>query len=151
MKVLKSLADLPNLVGEEFGPSEWVTIDQKRIQLFADATGDHQWIHVDEERAKREMPEGKTIAHGLLTLSLLPGLTMGFFKVEGASRIFNYGANKIRFMDMVTCGSRVRARQKIIKVLPFRAGGYFITSEMSVEIEGQEKPALVAESIALIT
>jgi acyl dehydratase len=151
MKVLANLSDVPSLVGEEFGPSEWVTIDQKRIQMFADATGDHQWIHVDEERCKREMPGGKTIAHGLLTLSLLPALTGSFFKIEGSTRIFNYGANKIRFMDMVACGSRVRVHQKVLKVLPFRNGGFFLTSEMSVEIEGQEKPALIAESIALIT
>src|SRR5580704_12125080 len=113
---------LSTLVGTELGVSDWVTIDQDRINKFADATGDHQWIHQDVERAKKEMPGGKTIAHGYLTLSLIPWLTGGFLKVEGVTRGINYGSNKVRFTNMVPVGSRVRARSKMLSVEP-KGGG----------------------------
>src|SRR2546428_919980 len=99
--------DLLKLVGRELGPSEWVTVDQDMINKFADATGDHQWIHVDVERAKREMPGGKTIAHGYLTLSLLPRLAPTLLKVLKRSRGLNYGSNKVRFITPVPAGSRI--------------------------------------------
>ncbi|HWA04422.1 MAG TPA: MaoC family dehydratase [Rhizomicrobium sp.] len=141
--------ELPGLVGQETGVSDWVTIDQDRIDKFADATGDHQWIHVDVERAAREMPGGKTIAHGYLTLSLIPWLTGDFLKVEGVTRGINYGANKTRFTNMVPVGSRVRARSRLLAVEP-RGGGMQLTSEITIEIEGQKRPALVTESIGIL-
>ena len=141
--------DLPGLAGQEVGVSDWVLIDQDRISKFADATGDHQWIHVDIERAKKEMPGGKTIAHGYLTLSLIPMLGNQILRVTGVSRGINYGANKVRFTNMVPVGSRVRGREKILSV-EARAGGLQMIAEMTIEIEGQERPACVAETIGLI-
>src|SRR5690348_5121806 len=141
--------DLHSLAGQEIGVSDWVEIDQDRINRFADATGDHQWIHVDVERAKKEMPGGKTIAHGYLTLSLIPWLTGGMLRVEGVTRGINYGTNKVRFTNMVTVGSRVRARQKLL-VAEQRSGGMQLTNEVTIEIEGQQRPACVTESISLI-
>jgi len=141
--------DLPSLAGQEVGVSDWVLIDQDRINKFADATGDHQWIHVDIERAKKEMPGGKTIAHGYLTLSLIPMLGNQILRVTGISRGINYGANKVRFTNMVQVGSRVRGREKILSVEP-RAGGLQMIAEMTIEIEGQDRPACIAETIGLI-
>ena len=140
---------LPALSGSEIGVSDWLEITQARINQFADATGDHQWIHVDVERARKEMPGGKTIAHGYLTLSLIPGLTGGMLRIEGVSRGINYGSNKVRFTNMVPVGSRVRARQKLLKAEP-RSGGMQLTNEVTIEIEGQERPACIAETISLI-
>jgi acyl dehydratase len=140
---------LPTLVGTEIGVSDWVQIDQDRINKFADATGDHQWIHLDVERAKKELPGGKTIAHGYLTLSLIPWLTGGFLKVEGVTRGINYGSNKVRFTNMVPVGSRVRARSKMLSVEP-KSGGMQITNEVTIEIEGQQRPACVAEAIGIV-
>src|SRR5467141_3870117 len=140
--------DLLKLVGRELGPSEWVTVDQAMIDKFADATGDHQWIHVDVERAKREMPGGKTIAHGYLTLSLVPRLAQTIYRVKNRSRGLNYGSNRIRFTGQVPAGSRIRLRQKIKAVDPVE-GGVRITSESTVEVEGAARPALVAETIGM--
>jgi acyl dehydratase len=141
--------DLPKLAGTETGVSDWVTIDQDRINKFADATGDHQWIHVDVERAKTMMPGGKTIAHGYLTLSLIPWLTGGFLSIQGVTRGINYGSNKVRFVNMVPVGSRVRARAKLLEVEP-KSGGMQMTTEVTIEIDGQAKPACVAETISLV-
>ena len=141
--------ELAGLAGQEIGVSDWVTIDQARIDKFAEATGDHQWIHVDVERAKKEMPGGKTIAHGYLTLSLIPMLGTQIMRVTGVSRGINYGSNKVRFTNMVPVGSRVRARQKLVSVEP-RAGGLQMVNEMTIEIEGEARPACVAETISLI-
>jgi acyl dehydratase len=141
--------DLAKLAGQEIGVSDWVTIDQARINTFADATGDHQWIHVDVERAKALMPGGKTIAHGYLTLSLIPMLGAQILSISGVSRGINYGSNKVRFINMVPVDSRVRARQKLISVTP-RSGGLEMVNEMTIEIDGQTKPACVAETISLI-
>jgi acyl dehydratase len=141
--------ELPSLAGQEMGVSDWVLIDQDRINKFADATGDHQWIHIDVERAKTEMPGGKTIAHGYLTLSLIPMLGAQIMRITGVSRGINYGSNKVRFTNMVQVGSRVRGRQKILSVEP-KGGGVQMTSEMTIEIEGQDRPACVAETIGLI-
>src|SRR5665213_4377382 len=108
--------DLASLVGQETGVSDWVLIDQDRINKFADATGDHQWIHVDVERAKREMPGGKTIAHGFLTLSLIAGLAHQTHDIRRRSRGINYGSDRVRFTAPVPSGSRVRLHQKLVKV-----------------------------------
>jgi acyl dehydratase len=141
--------DLAKLVGQDVGTSDWVTIDQDRINKFADATGDHQWIHIDVERAKTELPGGKTIAHGYLTLSLIPMLGAQILSVTGVSRGINYGSNKVRFTNMVQVGSRVRGRQKVLSVTP-RGPGMEIISAMTIEIEGQDRPACVAETIGLV-
>jgi acyl dehydratase len=140
--------DLLQHVGRDLGPSDWMTVDQAMIDKFADATGDHQWIHVDVERARREMPGGKTIAHGYLTLSLVPRLAATLMRVKKRSRGVNYGSNKVRFISPVQAGARVRLRQRIANVEQI-PGGVRITSEMTVEIEGQPKPALVAETMGL--
>jgi acyl dehydratase len=136
-------------VGRELGPSEWLTVEQAMIDQFAEATGDHQWIHVDVERARREMPGGKTIAHGYLTLSLVPRLAATLLKVTKRRHGLNYGSNKIRFINVVPAGARIRLRQRLLNVEPVADNGYRVTSQMTVEIEGQERPALVAELIAV--
>ncbi|HEY1614281.1 MAG TPA: MaoC family dehydratase [Rhizomicrobium sp.] len=141
--------DVKSLVGQEIGLSSWVEIDQARINKFADATGDHQWIHVDVEKAARELPGGKTIAHGFLTLSLLPMLGAQIMRVEGVSRGINYGANKLRFTSMVPVGSKVRARQKLLSVEE-RSGGLQLVNEYTVEIDGQERPACICEWVTMI-
>jgi acyl dehydratase len=144
-----SFEDLPKSAGQDMGVSDWVLIDQDRINKFADATGDHQWIHVDVERAKKEMPGGKTIAHGYLTLSLIPMLAAQIMSISGVSRGINYGSNKVRFTNMVPVGSRVRAKQKLLAAEP-KAGGLQLTNEMTIEIEGQDRPACIAETISLV-
>ena len=141
--------DLAQHVGKDLGPSDWITVDQPMIDKFAEATGDHQWIHVDVERAKREMPGGKTIAHGYLTLSLVPRLASTLVKVTQVSRGVNYGSNKVRFTSTVPAGSRIRLTQKIIKVEPVDNNGVRVTSEVKMEVEGQERPALVAEIMGI--
>ena len=140
-------ADLPGLIGEEMGVSDWVVVDQNRVNLFADATGDHQWIHIDVERANREM--GGPIAHGYLTLSLIPFLGAGIMRVTGVTRGINYGSDKVRFTNMVRVGKRVRMRQKLLAVQP-KAGGLQMTSECTIEIEGEDRPACVAETISVL-
>jgi len=136
-------------VGKTLGPSSWITVDQPMIDTFADATGDHQWIHVDVERAKREMPGGKTIAHGYLTLSLVPRLAATLLQVTKRSRGLNYGSNKVRFTNAVPAGARVRLRQRIVNAEEVAGNGVRLTSEMTVEIDGQERPALVAEILSI--
>ena len=140
-------ADLTSLIGEEMGVSDWVVVDQDRVNLFADATGDHQWIHIDVERANREM--GGPIAHGYLTLSLIPFLGAGIMRVTGVTRGINYGSDKVRFTNMVRVGKRVRMRQKLLNVQP-KAGGLQITNECTIEIEGEDRPACVAETISVL-
>ena len=142
--------DLLQHVGEELGPSEWLTVTQEMIDKFADATGDHQWIHVDVERAKKEMPGGKTIAHGYLTLSLLPRLAPTLMKVEKRRRGLNYGSNRVRFTAPVPAGARVRLRQKLLKVEPVEDNGFRVTSEMTMEVEGSSRPAMVAETLGIV-
>jgi len=141
--------DLIAHVGEEFGPSDWMTVDQAMIDKFADATGDHQWIHVDVERAKREMPGGKTIAHGYLTLCLVPRLAATLVKINKVKRGVNYGSNRVRFTAPVPAGARVRLRMKIAKVEPVEDNGVRVTNEATMEVEGQERPALVAEIMGI--
>src|SRR5713226_10222047 len=141
--------DLLGLVGRELGPSDWIEVTQERVDKFADATGDHQWIHVDVERAKRDMPGGKTIAHGYLTLSLVPRLAATLMRVEKRRHGVNYGSNKVRFISPVPAGARIRLRQRIAGAEEVTGNGVRVTSEMTVEIEGQERPALVAEIMGI--
>jgi acyl dehydratase len=148
MLELETPKDVLQHIGRELGPSEWMTVDQPMIDKFADATGDHQWIHVDVERARREMPGGKTIAHGYLTLSLVPRMAQTLMRVKKRSRGLNYGSNKVRFINPVPAGSRIRLRQRIANVESI-PDGIRVTSQMTVEIEGQDKPALVAEIISV--
>jgi acyl dehydratase len=140
-------SDLESLAGQEVGVSDWHTIDQNRVNLFADATGDHQWIHVDVARATKEI--GGPIAHGFLTLSLLPMLGAEVLRVEGTTRGINYGSDKVRFTNMVPVGSKVRLRQKCLSV-EAKSGGKQMKMEATVEIEGKDRPALVAESITVL-
>ena len=144
-----SFDELPQLAGQDMGTSDWVLIDQDRINKFADATGDHQWIHVDVERARSQMPGGKTIAHGYLTLSLIPMLGAQIMSITGVSRGINYGSNKVRFTNMVPVGSRVRAKQKLLAAEP-KGPGLQLTNEITIEIEGQDRPACIAETISLV-
>src|SRR5262249_16387832 len=141
MLKLTTPKDLLQHVGEELGPSEWLTVTQDMINTFAEATGDHQWIHVDVERARREMPGGKTIAHGYLTLSLLPRLAPTLMTIAKRRRGLNYGSNKIRFISPVPAGGRIRLRQKLLKVEPVEGNGLPVTSQMALEGEGREGPA----------
>lgn len=148
LHVISSIEDAKALEGEEVGLSDWAVIDQNRIDQFAEATADHQWIHVDTERAAREMPDGKTIAHGYLTLALIPALTGDFVDVKNLARAINFGLNKVRFYTPILSGSRVRARAKVLQARR-RAGALLLTSEVRIEIEGEKKPACVAETLGM--
>jgi acyl dehydratase len=141
------LKDLGSLVGKEVGVSDWLQITQDRVNEFAEATGDHQWIHVDVERATREI--GGPIAHGYLTLSLIPHLSAGLLPVKGVSRGINYGSDKVRFTNMVRVGKRVRLRQTLAAVEQ-KSGGWQLKNLCTIEIEGEERPACVAETISLL-
>lgn len=149
MLVVDNPQDMKKHVGQELGVSDWVTVDQEMIDRFAEATGDHQWIHVDVERAKKELPGGKTIAHGYLTLSLVPRLSHEIYDITNRSRGINYGSNKVRFTNMVPAGSRVRMRQTLKSVDDVPGNGIRLINECTIEIEGQDRPALVAEVIGL--
>lgn len=148
LHIIKSIEDAKALEGQEVGLSEWIVVDQERINQFAEATNDFQWIHVDEARAAKELPGGKTIAHGYLTLALLPALTADFVHMENLARTINYGCNKVRFYKTVPVGSRVRARA-VVKQARKRAGALHLLSEITVEIEGERKPACVAETLGM--
>lgn len=139
--------DLESLVGTEVGVSDWHEIDQDRVNMFAEATGDHQWIHVDVDRATAAL--GSPIVHGYLTLSLLPMLGPEVMRVTGTTRGINYGANKVRFTNMVPVGSKLRMRQTV-KEVNEKAGGKQIISECTIEIDGQERPACIAETITVL-
>lgn len=146
MKSYETVAELQALVGEVVGTSDWVTINQNRIDTFAEATGDRQWIHVDPERAAKG-PFGKPIAHGFLTLSLLPTFMTNAFEVRNVKMGVNYGLNKVRFVQPVPVDSRLRAHFKVQSWEPLEGNGAQIAYEMTVEIEGAAKPACVAETI----
>lgn len=150
MRIIETPNDMKQHIGEEFGVSEWVLVDQAMIDKFADATGDHQWIHVDVERARKEMPDGRTIAHGFLTLSLIPRLSAGIWKIEQRSRGVNYGLNKLRFTGTVPVDTRVRLRQTLVNAEDVKNDGVRLTFEHVVEIEGAERPALVAEGLSIV-
>ena len=146
-----SIATIDSFVGRELGVSDWVTVDQARIDAFADCTGDRQWIHIDVERAKRESPFGGTIAHGYLTLSLLAALAieMGLIP-EDAKAGLNYGLDKVRFMTPVKAGARVRNRVTLLAAEKKEGGRIIIKTMNELQIEGEDKPALVAESLAML-
>ncbi len=139
------------LIGTETGISDWHIISQEQINQFADTTGDHQFIHLDVERAKRETPFGGTIAHGYLTLSLLSmlGAEAGTVRLENTRMTINYGLDKVRFLNPVLAGSRVRARFVLVSIDEKNPGQYLIKHQATVEIEGQDKPAMIAESLGL--
>jgi len=146
MKSFEHLTDLQALVGQEVGVSDWISVDQKRIDQFADATGDHQWIHIDPVRAAAG-PFGTTVAHGFLTLSLLPEMGASAFQVRDTRMGVNYGLNRVRFPAPVPSGSRLRGRFKLLSYEPIE-GGAQLTVEVTMEREGSPKPVCVAESVA---
>jgi acyl dehydratase len=148
VRIVRTIEDAKALVGQEVGVSEWITVDQGRINQFAAATDDHQWIHIDTERARREMPGGQTIAHGYLLISLMPALMDKLVEMPTLQRAINYGLNKVRFKNPVPAGSRVRLRSVLLQAQK-RAGALQVILENTLEIEGQPKPACVAEVIAL--
>ena len=139
--------DLENYQGKDMGYSDWMAIDQQRINTFADATDDHQWIHVNEEKAQNELPTTSTIAHGFLSLSLSVPLAGKIWTITGTKMVINYGLNKVRFINMVPVDSRVRMSVKIKEVNKLENGGTQVISEATLEIEGQDKPAYIAETI----
>jgi len=147
MREIQSLQELKNLIGQQVATSEWVEITQERINMFAEATGDHQWIHIDVERAKRESPFGAPIAHGFLTLSLLPALMQNAIHLSYVKMGVNYGLNKVRFPAPVPVGSQLRAHLKLLSIEDIKDGAQ-MTWEVSIERAGSDKPVCVAESIA---
>jgi len=146
--------DLDNLqacVGRELGVSDWLTIDQSRIDQFAECTGDHQWIHVDVERARRESPFGGPVAHGYLTLSLLaPTALEVFIRPAGITQAFNYGLDRVRFNSPVRVGARVRNRIKLLSAEEKGGSRVLLSTDNTIEIEGEDKPALTAVALAMI-
>ena len=149
MFVVDNPRDLKDHVGRELGPGDWVTVDQDMIDKFADATGDHQWIHVDVERASRELPGGNTIAHGYLTLSLLPQMVYALYDIRHKTHGINYGSNRVRFISPVPAGSRVRLHMTLAEIEDAGDNGVRIHGSCTIEIEGEGKPALVAETISV--
>jgi acyl dehydratase len=147
MKTIDSLAGLPALVGQHVATSDWVTITQQQINQFAEATGDHQWIHVDVEKAKTG-PFGAPIAHGFLTLSLIPRFFESAMEIRNTRMGVNYGLNKVRFTAPVPVGSRLRAHMKLLACEPLEGDGMQMTWEVRVEREGSDKPVCVAESLS---
>ena len=148
MRVFNNVDELAAAKGEHFGYSDWHEVTQEQVNLFADATGDHQWIHVDPERAAAG-PFGGTIAHGYLTLSLIPLLSKGIYRVDNLTMGINYGLNKVRFPATVRVGSRIRSGVELVDVVEAKLGKQFIL-RTTVEIEGNDKPACVAEGIVLL-
>jgi acyl dehydratase len=148
VQVIGSIDDAVSMIGAELGVSGWLDVDQSRIDEFADVTNDHQWIHVDVERAKAESPYGATIAHGFLTLSLIPGLSKDNYRVDNAKMGINYGLNKVRFLAAVTAGSRIRVRSHLADATKVSDDTVNLTVLHTVEIDGVEKPAAIAELIA---
>ncbi len=143
--------NLLDLVGQSIGTSSWIKVEQSRIDAFAECTGDRQWIHIDVERARRESPFGAPVAHGFLTLSLLPIATYELLSGLNATQSVNYGIDRLRFMSPVLVGSRVRNHMKLLAAEPREDGWTLLRTENTVEIEGQAKPALVAVSLGLFS
>jgi acyl dehydratase len=150
MKVIGSIEEAQSLAGQELGVSDWLAIDQQRVNDFADVTGDHQWIHVDVERAKAESPYKTPIAHGFLTLSLIPALSKDNFRLENAKLAINYGLNKVRFLNAVPVGARIRVRSELADAVAKDPTTVDLTVRHTIEIDGVEKPAAVAEMIARV-
>jgi acyl dehydratase len=144
---VQGVEGMQSLLGQEIGPSEWRTVTQADIDSFAELSGDDQWIHVDVARAKAESPFGTTIAHGNLTLSLIDGMRLGRFESTGFALGVNYGWNKVRFPAPVPAGSRVRASSEVVSVEDVGGGWWQVATKFTVEVEGSEKPACVAESV----
>ena len=144
-----SFDGIRDLVGTEFLVGDWMTISQEQIDAFADATGDHQWIHVDPERAARDSPFGTTIAHGYLTVSLLPQQTQRFFSQRGVARTINYGSDKIRFPAPVPSGTRIRAHFSLMSAEDVE-GGLKLTVSVTVEAENRDRPVCYAETISMV-
>jgi acyl dehydratase len=149
MRVFKDFEEIKAAVGTEVGVSGWVVVTQKRIDQFAEATGDDQWIHVDVERAKRESPTRTTIAHGLFTLSLVPEFVRDVMGLEGIRTTLNYGANRVRYLSPVPAGARLHARVKIVATEDSPGNGLRVTYGVTIEMEGSERPACVAEVMAI--
>ena len=147
-RTFNSISELTAAIGEDLGYGDWLEVTQERIDAFADATGDHQWIHVDPERAK-DGPFGATIAHGYLTLSLLPLLAGDIFTVNGPKLVINYGLNKVRFPSPVKVGSRIRANAEIVSIDDSPAGVTMVVRS-TVQIDGVEKPACVAANVRVL-
>ncbi|MGH3635863.1 MAG: MaoC family dehydratase [Mycobacterium sp.] len=147
MKVIASIDDAVAAAGSVLGVSDWLQVDQSRIDAFAEATADHQWIHVDPQRAKADSPYGATIAHGLLTLSLIPALSKQCFVVQNAKMGINYGLNKVRFVAPVPVGSRVRVRSELADVTRINDSTVHLTVRHTVEVDANDKPAALAEMI----
>jgi acyl dehydratase len=149
MRMVESPEALRALIGQELGVSDWLEVTQDLIDRFAEVTGDHQWIHVDVERAKLEMPGGKTIAHGYLLLSLLPKLGAGIYKLSWPTRSINYGSDKVRIVNPVKAGARIRLRQSLVAVEDGAPGAHRITVRQTLEIENEAKPAMIADTIRM--
>ncbi len=147
MRVFNDFSELKSAVGTEVGISDWIEITQDRINQFAEATGDEQWIHVDTERAARESPGGTTIAHGLLSLSLIPMFIRSIIGVKGLKNTLNYGANRIRYLTPVPAGSRLRARVTVMEAEDVPPDALRVTYKVTIELEGGKRPACVAEVI----
>jgi acyl dehydratase len=148
MRTFNGIPDLEKAVGAHLGHSDWHTIDQEQIDAFAAATGDDQWIHIDPAKAA-EGPFGSTVAHGFLTLSLLPMLTWQVYTVEGVTMAVNYGADKLRFPSPVPVGSRVRAGVELTSVAPNKMG-YQVATRVTIELDGSDKPACVVDMLAVV-
>ena len=149
MRLVETPEALRALIGQELGVSDWLAVTQDLIDRFAEVTGDYQWIHVDVERAKREMPGGKTIAHGYLLLSLLPKLGAGIYKLAWPTRSINYGSDKVRIVNPVKASARIRLRQSLVAVEDGAPGAHRITVRQTLEIEGEAKPAMIADTIRM--
>lgn len=149
MRVIESFEAMKALAGDELGVSPWVDVTQERIDKFAEATGDFQWIHVNPKRAARELPGGKTIAHGYLTLSLLPQMIYSIYRIDGVAHGLNYGCNRIRFTAPVPAGSRVRARLRVKRAEDVKNNGLRVIGDVTIELEGSDRPACVAETISI--
>ena len=150
MVIIESPSEIENFIDKPLTPSEWYHVTQERINDFADATSDHQWIHIDEERAKKEMPDGKTIAHGYFMVSLLPKLASQNAQIQNSSRTLNYGSDKVRFINMVKAGSHVRLNRTIISCNKMNNGGFRVVNKCELEIKNESKPAFIAETISLV-
>jgi acyl dehydratase len=148
VRVISCIDEAVEAVGQELGVSQWLAVDQERINAFADATGDHQWIHVDVERARTESPYGATIAHGFLTLSLIPALSKENYRIDNAKMGINYGLNRVRFLAPVPAGSRIRLRSELVNAAKVDDTMVDLTVRQTVELDGSDKPAAVAEVIA---
>ena len=150
MVIINSPSEINKFINKPLTPSDWYHVTQDKINKFADATSDHQLIHIDEERAKKEMPGGKTIAHGYFMVSLLPKLAAQNAEIKNTSRTLNYGSDKVRFINMVKAGSQVRLNRTIISCEEMKNGGFRVVNKCELEIKDEDKPAFIAETISLV-